>query len=253
MFKWTVTLFFVGLSLLVVCDGSALSSESSDSNEYEVVGILGEIRKQCKSNTGSNAAFSVVMESVEQAMECVSHFDAENFVIDFDELTNATRGAFFAKYCPKVRSLVSCHDGMLVAVRPCLKKGTFNIVQALFDSIPEALDLACENDGEIVFKLKDQQRLECMGQKESQMKVCANALTNNLNGEWEDSKLTQEQCSMLTNFRQCLKDQLDLCDLSDFISIYDIPMNAMLSLTPCGNRTQEPSVYLLDNNSIVEV
>uniref|UniRef100_A0A2M4CIX6 Putative secreted protein n=1 Tax=Anopheles darlingi TaxID=43151 RepID=A0A2M4CIX6_ANODA len=238
MSKFSVTLLFIGLSLLVVCDGSALSNESSDSNEYEVTGILEEVRKQCKKNTGSNAAFRVVIESVDTTFMCISRFEADNFMNDFNRLTNATRGIFFPKYCPKVRSLISCHDNMIATIQTCLKEGTVKMVQALYDSIPEALTLACKNDGEIIFKLKDVKRQRCIMQKGDQMSACVNTLKNSLIGDWEDSKLTQEQCSILTNFRQCLKDQLDHCDLSDIISIYDVPMNAMLRLTPCGNHTE---------------
>uniref|UniRef100_A0A2M4A7N8 Putative conserved secreted protein n=1 Tax=Anopheles triannulatus TaxID=58253 RepID=A0A2M4A7N8_9DIPT len=252
MSKLSDTLLFIGLSLLVICDGSPMSSESSESNEYEETGILKEIRKHCKSNTRSNVAFSEVMESADVTFMCIWNFDAENFVNDFNQLTNATRGTFFTKYCPKVRSLISCYGDMFAAVRPCLKEGKRNMVQALFDSIPETLDLACKNDGEIIFKLTDQKRQECFKLKADQMSACANTLKNNLNGDWEDSKLTPEQCSILTNTRQCLKDQLDACDLSDIIGIYDIPINAILPLTPCANYTQEPTVHLLDNNTIIE-
>uniref|UniRef100_A0A182F9U3 Uncharacterized protein n=4 Tax=Anopheles albimanus TaxID=7167 RepID=A0A182F9U3_ANOAL len=237
------------MSLLVVCIGSLISSESSESNEYEVRGIPEIIRKKCKSKTGSNAAFSAVLISVGQTRMCIEDLHPENLKLDINELTNATRGVFFAKFCPLARSFVSCHDSTVAGVRPCLEEGMFNMVQAFFNKIPEVLDLVCKNDGEILFKLMDEQHKECIKQKANQLATCVNSL----NGNWEDSKLTQEQCSKLTNFGQCLKIQMDLCDFPEFTNIYDIPMNAMLSLTPCGNYTHEPNGYLPDNNSTVDV
>uniref|UniRef100_T1DHR6 Putative secreted protein n=1 Tax=Anopheles aquasalis TaxID=42839 RepID=T1DHR6_ANOAQ len=253
MSKLSVSLLFIGLSLLAVCDGSALSSESSESDEHEVGGMLGEVRKQCKRNTGSNAAFSVVMEALEKSMDCVADFDNKNFKIDYNELTNASRGTFFGKYCPKLRSLVSCQDSMLAAVQPCLKKGTFNIVQAVYNSIPEALELVCKNDGEIIMNLKDPQRRECLEQKAQQISTCFYTFAEGRSRDFDFLELTQEECSSFTNFRQCLKNPLHPCDMSDFVSILDIPMNAILPVTPCVNHTEVQNVNLPENNTIVEV
>ncbi|ETN67917.1 hypothetical protein AND_000254 [Anopheles darlingi] len=71
MSKLSITLLFIGLSLLVVCDGSPLSDENSEPDEIDTTGWSGfslKLINQCKQNTGSNAAFLAVLESVEKTV-----------------------------------------------------------------------------------------------------------------------------------------------------------------------------------------
>uniref|UniRef100_A0A2M4D190 Putative secreted protein n=1 Tax=Anopheles darlingi TaxID=43151 RepID=A0A2M4D190_ANODA len=250
MSKLSVTLLFVGLSLLVVCNGSPLPRESSESNESNE--SLEDIREQCIENTGSDADFPKFMASVEQAMLCLAGFDSKNFINDIRHLSNATRATFFPKYCPKIRSLVSCIDGSLLGMQPCLDEDVFKIAEALIESIPDAVDLACKNDGEIFLKLEDEEHQECIMENTVQLSECVETLSTNFDNAIELFELTQDQCRELVIFRECIKEQLDPCDLSDIVSIYDIPMNAILPLTPCANYTQTPMVHLLDKNSVGE-
>ncbi|ETN61237.1 hypothetical protein AND_007110 [Anopheles darlingi] len=222
--------------------------------------------------------------SVGETLEEI-HFDTKKLKIDFNELTNATRATFFPKYCDKMRSFVSCIDRSLMFMELCHSSSTIHIGKALIESISAVSNLACKNDGEIIFH---EEHKECIMQKEDEISACFNTFKKIRNGIIHFTELTQDQCrssagnlerkkgdrcnlrvplqnateiiacdrsslSILTNFRQCLKDQLDHCDLSDIISIYDVPMNAMLRLTPCGNHTEEQQVGLIESNSIVEV
>uniref|UniRef100_A0A2M4BX87 Putative secreted protein n=1 Tax=Anopheles marajoara TaxID=58244 RepID=A0A2M4BX87_9DIPT len=254
MFKLSVTLLLIGVSLLVVCDGAVVFREGSDSNESEEVNnILGEIREQCIKNTGSDAAFPEFMVSYQMAMKCIADFDTEKFKIDYGLLTNATRGAFFSKYCPKGRTLVSCLSGSLMGMKPCAKVAAYKMADVLLHSIPEALELACHNDGEIVFKLKDERRQECRVQKADEISTCFNMLGNTPKRVFDVTELTQEQCSALTTVRQCMKDILESCDLAEIVNVYEIPIKAVLPLTPCVNQTEQQNVNLHENNSIVEI
>uniref|UniRef100_A0A2M4ATQ0 Putative conserved secreted protein n=1 Tax=Anopheles triannulatus TaxID=58253 RepID=A0A2M4ATQ0_9DIPT len=275
MSKLSVTLLFIGLSLLVVCDGSPMSSESSESNEtVEVDQIMELVSARCIKRIGFKDAFQNLMVSFERAMTCLADFHLDKFKTDFDLLSNATRRTFFSEYCPKTRSLVSCIDGSLRGMQPCLKESVFKIAEAMIDSIPTALDLACENDGEIIFKLKDEKRQKCMKQKAEELSTCANTPPNRRNVDFDFTVLTQENCSILTNIRRCVTNKLVLCDLSEVAIIYDIPINAILRLPPCGNvnnvverdsgaslehslstsqTTEEQKVSLIENNTIVEV
>uniref|UniRef100_A0A2M4BY19 Putative secreted protein n=1 Tax=Anopheles marajoara TaxID=58244 RepID=A0A2M4BY19_9DIPT len=257
MSKLSVTLLFIGVSLVVVCDGSPVSSESSESSESRetnvVQKILNNVREQCIQNTGSDAAFDGFMLSYQMAWMCVADFDTENFKIDYGLLTNATREAFFSKYCPKGRTLASCLAGSLKVMQPCVEVAAFEMGDVLLRTIPQALDLACHNDGEIVFKLKDEQRKECMAQKADEISTCFNMLGNTGQYVIDFTELTQEQCSALTNVRQCMKDILKSCDLADIVNVYEIPIRAVLPLTPCVNQTEQQNVNLHENNSIVEI
>ncbi|XP_049546568.1 uncharacterized protein LOC125957722 [Anopheles darlingi] len=255
MAKLSFTLFFIGLALLAVwtgpCDGSSLSRESSESNKTDNVGkTLQEIRAQCIKYTRKNPdlSFRIYMRSVQWASECITDFDTEKFKIDFNELTNATRGTFFPKYCDKLRSFVSCIDTSLMFMQLCHSPSTIHIGKALIESISAVSNLACKNDGVIIFH---EEHKECIMQKEDEISACFNTFKKIGNGIIHFTKLTQNQCSPLANFRRCLKDILDHCDLSDIVSVYDIPLNAILPLAPCSNHT-EHKVGLLENNSIDE-
>ncbi|XP_050092220.1 27 kDa hemolymph protein-like [Anopheles aquasalis] len=251
MSKLIVTLLLIGI--LIVCDGSPLSHESSESNESNAptkMDFLEKISEQCRNNTGSDDAFLELMESFENVSRCVLKFDIESFNTDFEQLTNATRTAFFTKYCAEVRPLVSCFDDVFDSMTPCIKESGFKVMKVFFDSFPETLDVACKNDGEIIFKLKDETRKNCFMEQGKQLSECVGKYMSSAiwNDDW-NSELTQDKCSILTSYRSCLMEPLDACDLSDLISIYDVPMNAMLRLTPCANTTEELRVETHQNNA----
>uniref|UniRef100_A0A2M4DQM8 Putative secreted protein n=1 Tax=Anopheles darlingi TaxID=43151 RepID=A0A2M4DQM8_ANODA len=256
MSKLSISFFFIGLALLAVwtgpCDGSPLLRECfAYKKSYRVGGrcMLEEIRAQCNEIARiSGMAFRLYMRSVHWALECMADFDTKKFKIDFNELTNATRGTFFPKYCDKLRSFVSCIDRSLMFMELCHSPSTIHIGKALIESISAVSNLACKNDGEIIFH---EERKECIMQKEDEISACFNTFKKIGNVIIDFTELTQDQCSPLANFRRCLKDILDHCDLSDIVSVYDIPLNAMLSLAPCSNHT-EHKVGLLENNSIDE-
>uniref|UniRef100_A0A2M3ZCM5 Putative secreted protein n=1 Tax=Anopheles braziliensis TaxID=58242 RepID=A0A2M3ZCM5_9DIPT len=251
MLKLVLTLLFVGL--VVVCNGSPLSRESSESPESieaPMPDFFQKISEQCRNNTGSDDAFLVFMESFENAFKCVLKIDVDRFKTDFNQLTNATRTAFFTKYCAEARPLVSCFDDMPASVRPCVKENEFKYMEAFFESIPKTLDLACKNNGEIIFNMVDATRLKCFQENAKHISVCVDTYTES--GLWNDdwnSELNQDKCSTLTNYRKCLMVPLDTCDLSDLIGIYDVSMNAMLRLSPCANNTEESTGETHHNNS----
>ncbi|XP_049546573.1 27 kDa glycoprotein-like [Anopheles darlingi] len=257
MSKKSVSLLFIVLSLLIVCDGTplfAISAGTNDSAEPTKPDFFQKLGEQCRNNTGSDDAFMALMQSFENVSRCVLKFDVESFKTDFEQLTNATRTAFFTKYCSEARPLISCLDGVLVSSRPCLMESGFKIIKVFFESIPEALDLMCKNDGEIIFRMKDETRKKCFAQKGDQLQACVNTFTNSTiwNDDW-NIELTPEKCSTLASYRECLKDQMDACDLSDIISLYDVSMNAMLRLTPCGNNTEESTVETHQDKTTDEV
>ncbi|XP_035788744.1 uncharacterized protein LOC118465003 isoform X2 [Anopheles albimanus] len=115
-----------------------------------------------------------------------------------------------------------------------------------------------------MLEMKDETRKKCFAQEGKQISVCINTYTRSVlwnfllpNMElpiiqW-NYEVTQDKCGTLTSYRQCLKEPLDACDLSDLISIYDVPMNAMLSLTPCANNKEELKVETHQNNSTDEI
>ncbi|XP_050092221.1 27 kDa glycoprotein-like [Anopheles aquasalis] len=252
MSKWSVTLLFIGLALFLVCDGSPLSHESSDPDEMYTAGMPGfakRLFKECKKNTGSIFAFAAVMEAYANSTMCLSQFDGQSFMMAVDQLTDATRTAFFSKYCAEARTLFSCFDAVQASSRPCLNERDFNLLKGVTNSIPKALDLVCKNDGEIIYKLKSEKNQVCFMQKVDQLKMCVSTFETSWNYDWNAAELTKDQCSVITSYRQCMKEQLDACNLSDALRIFDIVKDAFLLQTPCVNS----KVDLIDMNSANEV
>ncbi|XP_049542590.1 27 kDa hemolymph protein-like [Anopheles darlingi] len=256
MSKLSITLLVVGLSLLVVCNGSSLSREPSEASDLDTSGLSGfakRLFKECKKNTGAYDAFAAVMEAYHNSTICLTKFDAQSFMVDLNQLSTETRTGFFSKYCSEARSLISCFDGVQASWRPCLQERDFNIMKGVVNSIPKALDFVCQNDGEIVFKLKDEQRQACFMPKIEQIRECVNTFESNWNYDWNAYELTQDQCSIITSYRQCIKDHLDACNMSDAIRIFDIVKDAFFLQTPCVNSAEKSKVNLIDKNTADEV
>ncbi|XP_058061248.1 27 kDa hemolymph glycoprotein-like [Anopheles bellator] len=240
------------LIVLTVVNGSPVANPESSEESEETKEALREMQELCRNNSGSDQAYTNVVEEVTKTMVCFAKFDFETFFEDFDQLSNETRTTFFDNYCPKLRSAVACKNGLITAVRPCLDEDDFGIVEGLVGIIPDAVELLCKNNGEIVFKLEDEDVLECAIKSMDQFMECGNAVMN-MAESWELSHLTQEQCGVVTDLRKCFKEKLAVCKAPDLISIYDLFHNALIRMTPCRNYVEQPKVTMIDNNAINEV
>ncbi|ETN57887.1 hypothetical protein AND_010536 [Anopheles darlingi] len=241
MSKLNVTLLFIGLSMLVVwteaTEGDPFFRENYESNEStEWARKETKRREQCIKNTGSDAAYTEYTESFYKFLSCSPRQFQASLSDDFDQLTNETRGAFYSKYCARVPSVVSCLEESLMGMQPCLKQGTSQIAAAFVRSIPEAADLGCKNDGEILFQLKDEKRKECLNRKADEISICMSIFTERVS---DLSALTRDHCSIFKNVKSCVTRILKYCDFEDLVSIFDVSVNAMLGVMPCGSPTKK--------------
>ncbi|ETN62935.1 hypothetical protein AND_005364 [Anopheles darlingi] len=254
MCKFSVTLLVIGLALVVVwtgtSHGSSLSRESSESNESnDSTDMETKLREQCIENTGSYLTYEIFRKSLDKFYSCAPMHLGSRFEEDFILLTNATRETFFSEYCPRVRPIVSCLEESLMGMQPCLKQGTLQIVAAFVRSISEAVALACKNDGEIMFQLKNEKHQTCMNDKADDIAHAIFTLTMSLK---DVSELREDHCRELNYARQSIKFLLGACELSDILKVLDVPINAMFGVMPCANLTEEQMGIWMDMPTFVD-
>lgn len=227
--------------------------DSSSEESAETREMMQEIREMCRNNSGSDEAYVALMESMQTTMMCaMSAIELEQFLIDIDVLSNETRSTFFPRYCPQLRTAGSCLGNLLKTAKPCLEEEDFVIVKALTGIYPDAVELICKNDGDLLFKLEEPKYKECIDKLSVDIMECFIPFASETDN-WDISHLTQDQCSTLAGLRQCIKGKMDLCKTPDLINVYDLFHNTLFRMTPCRNYVPVPKVAMIDNNSINEV
>lgn len=230
--------------------GAMFDSSSQESSEEDVMQEIGEM---CRNNSGSDEAFRKLSEAMQKSMMCaMSAIDVDNLVSDIDTLSKDTRSTFFPRYCPQLRTASSCLKDVVGAAKPCLEDDDFVIVDALSGIIPDAIELICKNDGDILFKMDDPKYKECIDKLGDTMMECITPFAAETDN-WDISHLTQDQCGTLFGFRQCVQRKLNVCKAPDLISVYDLFHNTLFRMTPCRNYSGPSKVTEIDNNTINEV
>ncbi|XP_058125890.1 27 kDa hemolymph protein-like [Anopheles ziemanni] len=231
-------------------------SDSSSEESAETREFMEEIRTMCRNNSGSDEAYVALMEAFQSAMMCaMTSIDLDSFMSDAYTLSNETRSTFFPKYCPQLKRAGTCLDDLLKAARPCLEEDDFTIVKALTGIFPDAVDLICKNDGEIIFKLDEPKYQECVDKLSDNVMECVVPFAAE-SEDWDISHLTQTQCGTLSGLRQCIEGKLNVCKAPDLISVYDLFHNMLFRMTPCRNYVtgvEKTKVTEIDNNAINEV
>lgn len=226
------------------------SEESAESGEF-----MKELHEMCRNNSGSDAAFMALVDSAQSTMVCaVSTIDMDTLMVDIEALSNETRTTFFPRYCPQFRKLFTCVDKFANDARPCFEEDDYTIVKALVGVFPDAIELICKDDGDILFKYDEPKYIDCFEKVSDSFDECLTFL--NGTDDWDLSQMNQEQCGQMTGFRQCLQDKMNICKAPDLIGVYDLFHNMMIRLTPCRNYVEVPKVIqnnAIDNNELNEV
>ncbi|XP_058125885.1 uncharacterized protein LOC131267127 isoform X1 [Anopheles coustani] len=205
-----------------------------------------------KSRNGSESdeAYEGEIEPMRAAITCAENsVDLEKFMSDIDTLSNETRTAFFSQYCPQLERTALCMHDVVEATRPFLEEDLFIIVKALADNYPDAVDMICKNDGEMIFNLAEPTTKKCVetlwDDVMEHMEPFADEVEN-----WDISHLTQFQCEALSELRQYIEGKLNVCQAADLMSVYDLFYNTLFSVTTCRNYVTE--VTEIENNTVNE-
>uniref|UniRef100_A0A182WCG2 Secreted protein n=1 Tax=Anopheles minimus TaxID=112268 RepID=A0A182WCG2_9DIPT len=248
-----IVLIIVYIRSHVVTIASPVGNPADSSEESAETGeIVKELQEMCRNNSGSDAAFEQLQASGQLAMLCTfSAVELEPLMADLDTLSNETRKAFFSRYCPQLRNAYSCVGKLVDDFRPCLEEDDFTIVQAISGIVPDAIELVCKNDGDILYKLEEPKYAECLDKVSDSFEECLGFFNNT--DDWDISHMTRDQCGQLTGFRQCLQDKLNICKAPDLIDVFDLFYNTLFRMTPCRNYVEIQKVIEVDNNELNSV
>lgn len=167
---------------------------------------------------------------------CVlSKMDLFGFTEDLEHLNASTRHEFFPKYCPQIKRAIPCLDTPVQQLSQCLDADNALIVLATYNAAPQALDLVCENDGELLF-LNDASYDECIRNYSNYSEECAN-LVSNQTEQMEVAKYGEAQCEELAKVRECMQRNFDECNGPRIMDVFDVFYRAVIDHTPCRSNT----------------
>ncbi|XP_058125891.1 uncharacterized protein LOC131267130 [Anopheles coustani] len=246
------------LALLAVA--RAMPKPGSDSLEdesfeaRELMEELPEIPESTEDETSRNdsgldEAYVALTEAMQTAWMCANtSVDLENIMSDVNTLSNETRSGFFSQYCPQLERAGLCLDDLLNAARSYFKEDVFIIVKALAGNYPDAVDLICKNDGEIIFKLSEPTTKQCFGKLWDEMMEYALVTFFFATYTLDMSHLTESECETLYQLRQYIEGELNVCKALDVMSVYDLFHNTLFSVTTCRNYV--PTETEIENNTL---
>lgn len=156
------------------------------------------------------------------------------------------------RYCSQIRSALVCLDPPKEEFRKCLDANDAVILDGVVNAMPEAIDLICRNNGEILYsKFADETTpiyLDwlyptplpednanyhvCMSKYSSYAAECAGMVSNETDF-MEISKFGPSQCDELTNVRNCMGGKFDECNGPQVMEVFDIFWRALIKGTPC--------------------
>ncbi|XP_058818470.1 27 kDa hemolymph protein-like [Topomyia yanbarensis] len=220
------------------------SEESGETNE-----ALNEIRAACQKNTGSNETFDQILSDIGLVPLCaVEKLDVDGFTTDLDSLSNATRKQFFAKYCPQLEDSISCLNPALNKFRSCLEQEDTEIIDILFNLLPEAVRFICRNDGEIFF-MNDRNFYQCFDKAGDYASECIDKISNSTEA-MDLSHYGAKQCGELADVRECFQSKLDECQAPRLIDVFDLFYRPLMKSSPCKRFIVFDEMPVIESNDI---
>lgn len=240
----TVVIFFVGVfavsnakNLLVnenQVDRSSSSSSSSEEDSKDLTSYVKQVQKMCFEKTNSNDAFQAVMVAVYGVPQCIQGMvDVSTFVDNMRNLNASTRHELFPKYCPQVRSALVCLNTPKEELRKCLDANDAVILDGMVNAMPDAVDLICKDDGEILYQDNANYNV-CMRKYSDYAMECARLVSSETD-LMEVSNFGQAQCDELANVRNCMEGKFNECNGPRVMEVFDVFWRALIQVTPCKN------------------
>lgn len=145
------------------------SDESDSSVDYEELAkYLDLLEPSCLRLTGSNKTYEqLVINSVYVPLYLSSKLDVADFQRDLKTLDESNRAKFFPKYCRQLHRSLSVLEPVTTELRKCLDPEEVELLDLLIDMLPEAINLACKDNGQIFFS-------ECSSLKNLHGKIFSN-------------------------------------------------------------------------------
>lgn len=201
-------LFAICTSRHIDFPGELLSSE-----EYSESGELSHIEAACLEKTGSHQAFEALEVTFAAVPDCFfKQTSRDEFINDLNRLkANAsTRHEFFPKYCPEIRKILPCFEPPMNALSKCVDDDEAQTLHGTYKAMPEALDLLCENDGEVLFK------------EDGSLDICIGGTTSDSKSSNVTAVSQSGECGTLSQSQDCLQSKLvDECSGPSLLDVMD--------------------------------
>ncbi|XP_053690303.1 uncharacterized protein LOC128738874 [Sabethes cyaneus] len=228
--------------LIAVSYSQPTENDSGELYSPQESAAIEQLRKKfeeaCIRNSGSNVTYAEVMEAVALIPRCLSgKINLENIIAGWMALSNDTREEFFSEHCPVIRSsVVECLKPVESVALQCIEPGGQRVESPDFPVyiLPQALDLVCENHGEILFANKSESPNECFSNYYTYIKSCMKNFVSDTNAKLRKN-YSETECRVLIDSRECVAEKLGSCGNRDLIRIFDLPYQAIVRETACKN------------------
>ncbi|XP_019536532.2 uncharacterized protein LOC109407823 isoform X1 [Aedes albopictus] len=226
-------------------DGSPTSSSSEETME-----VIESLERQCLQRTGSSETFEKLVAGFTFAPMCFAgHLDLDGLISGFDELNDSNRVQYFDTYCPQLNQSLQCVNPLFDLLRKCWDGEELAIWDIMFNMVPEALNLICKDHGEIFFRLDRPEYSMCVTRFEDYAVECAGKISNSTE-TMHLSKLNEEQCYELREFRSCVAQKLDICKASGIIELADVFYKPLMKASSCAKYIDLEPNNPVDTNEI---
>lgn len=237
---------------VVICaaavGGSPITVDSSESQE--IAEFIDSLEKQCLQRTGSTETFEQLVAGFAFAPICFAgHLDLEGLSSDFGQLDQTNRVQFFDTYCPHMNASLQCLNPVLGHLRKCFDNDDLAVLDIVINVLPEAVNLICKDHGEIFFKMVEPDYNKCIQNLESYGLECSGKISNTTDS-LEMSKLGEEHCRELSDFRGCIADKLDICKASGILDLFDLFYKPLMKGTPCVKYIDLEERHGVETNAI---
>nr|XP_019528630.2 uncharacterized protein LOC109400598 [Aedes albopictus]XP_029734959.1 uncharacterized protein LOC115270100 [Aedes albopictus] len=208
---------------------------SSSSSEEMTMELIESLESDCLQQTGSSETFEELVAEYMYAPMCFgSLLDLEGLFDGFDKLDDSNRVQYFDTYCPQLnQSLMQCANPMFDLLRKCCDEEELAIWDVMFNMVPEALNLICKGHGEIFFKLDRPEYKKCMISLADYAVECASMFPSSAKTVIL-SKLNEEQCYELRDYRNCVSEKLGVCKATGIIELADVFYKPLMKINPCA-------------------
>ncbi|XP_062705379.1 uncharacterized protein LOC134287509 isoform X1 [Aedes albopictus] len=213
---------------------SAVDGSPNYTYSEETMELIESLEKQCLQRTGSSETFEKLVAGYTFAPMCFAgYLDLDGLDSGFDELDDSNRVQYFDTYCPQLNQSLQCVNPMFDLLRKCWDGEELAFWDIMFNMVPEALNLICKDHGEILFRLGRPDYDMCKTRFEDYAVECTDKISN-YTETMKLSKLNEDQCYELREFRNCAAEKLNICKGSGIIELADVFYKPLMKASSCA-------------------
>uniref|UniRef100_A0A8D8BSK7 27 kDa hemolymph glycoprotein n=1 Tax=Culex pipiens TaxID=7175 RepID=A0A8D8BSK7_CULPI len=155
---------------------------------------------------------------------------------------------FGFRYCPQVKNSMRCITQVTDMVRKCVEPERIALYDTFVSTIPQAVDLICKNDGELIF-VDGPNFKECSKKLPRYLDDCSSNIAS-FADTMDLAAYGEYQCTELDKVRQCYKKELADCRVPRMIELFDLFYRPVVKASPCKDFIKLEELKEVKNNNI---